>query len=164
MLLLALKAKIIGCDKVVLLTLPDACRYVCRKNTTTNAVYVSRQYYADMHLRNRFWCHRFSWIDSDASDARPVHLQCKVRHGPAMFWATLQWNDRGTCADVSLDVNDQGLAPGQFAVFYQDGVCLGSAVICSRSEAATEGTIAAEGVIAGDAHLDCKFESQACSP
>lgn len=30
---------------------------------------------------------------------------------------------------VTLDGNDQGLAAGQFAVFYQAGVCLGSAVI-----------------------------------
>ncbi len=32
-------------------------------------------------------------------------------------------------ARVVLEGNDQGLAAGQFACFYQDGVCLGSAVI-----------------------------------
>ncbi|KAG2431081.1 hypothetical protein HXX76_009614 [Chlamydomonas incerta] len=30
---------------------------------------------------------------------------------------------------VVLEANDQGLAPGQYAVFYQGGACLGSAVI-----------------------------------
>lgn len=35
----------------------------------------------------------------------------------------------GGQARVLLEGNDQGLAAGQFACFYQDGVCLGSAVI-----------------------------------
>ena len=35
------------------------------------------------------------------------------------------------CLQVQLDADDQGLAEGQFAVFYRQGVCLGSAVICS---------------------------------
>ena len=35
----------------------------------------------------------------------------------------------GGQAKVLLEGNDQGLAAGQFACFYQDGVCLGSAVI-----------------------------------
>lgn len=32
-------------------------------------------------------------------------------------------------ARVVLDGNDQGLAAGQYACFYQDSVCIGSAVI-----------------------------------
>lgn len=32
-------------------------------------------------------------------------------------------------ATVVLDGSDQGLAAGQYAVLYQEGVCLGSAVI-----------------------------------
>ena len=37
-------------------------------------------------------------------------------------------SERGT-AVVKLACQDQGLAPGQFAVFYQQGVCVGSGVI-----------------------------------
>ena len=33
------------------------------------------------------------------------------------------------CASVVLDGNDQGLAAGQYAVFYQNGACLGAAKI-----------------------------------
>lgn len=37
---------------------------------------------------------------------------------------------------VLLDENDQGLAAGQYAVFYQDGVCLGAAKIMGALEGA----------------------------
>lgn len=39
--------------------------------------------------------------------------------------ASLQ--DEGLYGMVALAENDQGLAAGQYAVFYQNGVCLGSA-------------------------------------
>ena len=36
-------------------------------------------------------------------------------------------------AQVELDGNDQGLAAGQYVCLYQDGFCLGSAVIQGSS-------------------------------
>jgi tRNA-specific 2-thiouridylase len=39
------------------------------------------------------------------------------------------WDPTESKALVVLDGNDQGLAAGQWAVFYQGGVCLGAAVI-----------------------------------
>lgn len=40
-----------------------------------------------------------------------------------------QLEEGGERGHVQLEGNDQGLAAGQFAAFYQDGYCLGSAVI-----------------------------------
>jgi tRNA-specific 2-thiouridylase len=74
-------------------------------------------------------------------------LYVKVRHGPNMYRCQLelgsrevimakmqlqtrqqqQWQQEGMYGYVELCDNDQGLAAGQYAVFYQDGVCLGSA-------------------------------------
>ena len=59
-------------------------------------------------------------------------LQCKTRHGPRIYSAQVlqQVSEAGVDSlAVQLDADDQGLAEGQFAVFYRQGVCLGSAVI-----------------------------------
>ncbi|KAL4545911.1 hypothetical protein Ndes2526B_g05035 [Nannochloris sp. 'desiccata'] len=71
-------------------------------------------------------------------------LQCKVRHGPNLYECTMEILDTeeggGEIKKARIGLNgiDQGLAEGQYAVFYQNGYCLGCAVICSRDEGEEE--------------------------
>jgi tRNA-5-taurinomethyluridine 2-sulfurtransferase len=57
-------------------------------------------------------------------------LLVKVRHGPSMYECKeFKLTGDGSKAYVKLHENDQGLAAGQYAVFYQRGECLGCGVI-----------------------------------
>lgn len=100
--------------------------YVVRKDTEKNIVYVSRNYYAPDKKRDRFVIRDINWILGQRLDKR--ELRVKVRHGPELQSATVTYHDDGT-ATVQLAAHDQGLAPGQFAVLYDNQVCLGCGVI-----------------------------------
>ncbi|GIL93222.1 hypothetical protein Vretimale_8143 [Volvox reticuliferus] len=128
--------------------LPGGPWYVVAKDTLHNAVLVSRQYYDDTKQRDTFKCGPFNWLDAVARpDPRVGPLFVKVRHGPNMYRCELQLHDArgdGSYGDdsygtVVLEQNDQGLAAGQYAVFYQGGRCLGCAVIQETLETAAAG-------------------------
>jgi tRNA-5-taurinomethyluridine 2-sulfurtransferase len=116
-------------------------RYVVRKDSKTNAVYVSREYHSKDKLRDRFECDAMNWIGqppaqvTNGYDADGQQVHVKVRHGPNMFAVQeLRVHSGGARATVILPSNDQGLAAGQYAVFYNRGKCLGSGVICSTPD------------------------------
>ena len=108
------------------------CRYVTRKDIHTNTVYVSRDYYSVDKERNTFTCEGMNWINGPPDLSVPVC--CKVRHGPTVYKCCVSFvDDDRTAMTVKLDGNDQGLASGQSAVFYQGEACLGSGVIQTTS-------------------------------
>ena len=100
--------------------------YVVGKDTDKNIVYVSREYESDEKERNEFEVGEFNWFNT-APESK--ELQVKVRHGESFYNCTLDFNDDGSKAMVHIDGRDQGLAAGQFAVFYDGEICLGSGVI-----------------------------------
>ncbi|KAK9811246.1 hypothetical protein WJX72_000616 [[Myrmecia] bisecta] len=112
--------------------------YVSRKDIDTNTVFVSRDYHEEGKLRNSFRCTNFNWVSGQGPlpAEGSMQLQCKVRHGPKLYACTLTLDADGADGKVVLRGNDQGLAAGQFAVFYQNSVCIGSAVIVSAASVA----------------------------
>lgn len=106
--------------------------FVVKKDTDTNTIYISKTYYEPAKSRDTFTITDFNWFDGTNPVAHSFDhgLGVKIRHGEKMYRATLEPVDgQSGHAKVQIDGSDQGLAAGQFAVFYEGEMCLGSGVI-----------------------------------
>ncbi|KAL2557224.1 tRNA (5-methylaminomethyl-2-thiouridylate)-methyltransferase [Forsythia ovata] len=113
------------------LRLPGGPWYVVEKDVKNNVVFVSRNYFSLDKRRRLFRVGSLKWL-SGSSPSQINQLQCKVRHGPGFYDCSLAMEvdgDGHEIAVVKLSKDDQGLAAGQFAAFYQDRTCIGSGVI-----------------------------------
>lgn len=100
--------------------------YVVAKKPESNTVFVSRNYYSDDKQRNSFTVSNCNWISGNAPTKKD--LQVKIRHGKQLYNCTVNHLE-DDCWQVTLGQDDQGIAPGQFAVFYDGSECLGAGVI-----------------------------------
>lgn len=96
--------------------------FVVDKNIESNTVFISKQYFEPHLERKSFRVENLKWF---APPEPGQTLQIKLRHGPKFMEGHIDLN---TC-QVSLKENDQGIAPGQLAVFYSEGWCLGAGTI-----------------------------------
>ena len=99
--------------------------YVVNKDIENNLVYISRENIAN-RARDRFISGNFNWISGSAP--KETHFQVKIRHGASFFNCNLKFLSENK-AEVKIDKPDQGIASGQFAVFYKEDICLGGGVI-----------------------------------
>lgn len=102
--------------------------YVVAKDIKENIIFISRNYYDDQKQRNVFGVEKIHWL-SGADKYAKNNLKVKLRHGVQMYECTIEYSDDGLAAVVTLSSRDQGIAAGQYAVFYDGDVCVGSAVI-----------------------------------
>jgi len=98
--------------------------YVISKDIKKNIVYISKENITS-RARKEFTVSKFNWIAKEKPDGGNYLL--KIRHGEHFYNCTLAFN--GDTAKVILEKEDRGIAPGQFAVFYKDDVCLGGSII-----------------------------------
>jgi len=107
--------------------------YVTRRDALQNQIFISRDYFSADKPRNRFRATELCWnLDEPSLDLRcSGELQVKLRHGEQEYRCRFieENGESESSVAVEIDGHDQGIAPGQFAVFYHDDVCLGSAVI-----------------------------------
>lgn len=106
--------------------------YVVGKEVDANVVLVSHGEYRGVRARRSFEVADPSWI---AGRPEPGRYRVKLRHGPQLIPSTMEWIDDRRMS-VRLDEPDDGIAPGQFAVFYSDEECLGGARIAEERSAA----------------------------
>jgi tRNA-specific 2-thiouridylase len=104
--------------------------YVVKKDTQNNQIFVSRQYFDLDKSRNSMKVGSFNWISGKVTEKKKLHV--KLRHGPEKYDCEINFLEDQSKATVLLSQRDQGISPGQFAVFYDGNVCLGSAVICEE--------------------------------
>lgn len=100
--------------------------YVVAKDPIFNIVYFSRNYYSEDKKRNTFVVSNCNWLSGVAPTK--TDLQVKIRHGKHIYNCTvIQLSDSDW--QVTLTQDDQGIAAGQFAVFYDGTQCLGAGII-----------------------------------
>ena len=99
--------------------------YVVSKDAKQNIVYISKNYFSEDKHRDTFAVENFNWFNGLPKSGA---LQVKLRHGEKLYNCKLVIDKPGY-GNVHLEERDQGIAPGQFAVFYKDKECLGSSVI-----------------------------------
>lgn len=101
--------------------------YVASKDTEKNILYITKNYESTDKTRDSFVVQKPHWINSnqDLTEA----TQVKLRHGPKIYKCSVsRFEDQNNehAVQIKLTERDQGIAPGQFAVFYtENGVCLG---------------------------------------
>jgi tRNA-specific 2-thiouridylase len=128
--------------------------YVVKKDLEVNTLYVSHSDHFLTHARKQFTVDEVRWIagepTGEAGDGRwkredgrsgpqpsssifdlqsPIcSLLTKVRHGPHLEPCAIRPLG-GARWEVTLENPDQGIAPGQSAIFYEGEICLGGGVI-----------------------------------
>ena len=98
--------------------------FVVSKDIDKNELLVTHKRDLELQSRSTFTVSGLHWI---AAPPEKEELFVKLRHGPSLTACRLA--STGPNGMVELAAADSGIAPGQFAVFYQGQECLGSGAI-----------------------------------
>jgi tRNA-specific 2-thiouridylase len=99
--------------------------FVVGKDVKQNLIYISREN-KSLREKSTFSVGKFNWI----SGSRPEKekLEVKIRHGAKKIHCKISFEEESS-ALIQMNESDSGIAPGQFAVFYDNDLCLGGGVI-----------------------------------
>lgn len=101
--------------------------YVVSKNLDLNQLFISKNYYSIDKPRNHFTVTNLHWITLPPTKNI---LSTKLRHGPQIYSCQISLLSNNEAHVLLLNnASDQGISPGQFAVFYDDKICLGAGMI-----------------------------------
>lgn len=109
--------------------------YVVKKNVHDNVIYVSRGFDTPLQYGDKLHVDEMQWITRDPwpVDCQDVKIKFKNRHVPEFSDALLTKTGESEYI-IQSSKPVQGIAPGQFAVIYDETghLCLGSAVITGQ--------------------------------
>lgn len=100
--------------------------YVVAKDIAANKVYISRNYHQIELFRDSFYLKSIYWMPYFNPQTN-MNLRVKIRHGAASYYSKVIYSDGVT--KVYIGEPDQGIAAGQFAVFYDQDICVGAGFI-----------------------------------
>ncbi len=104
--------------------------FVVKKDHLHNRVFISNHYHQEDLARRSCRLENLHWIALPPTAEQLQILQVKIRHGSHFYNCLLKIDPiNPQNGDLTLSEDDQGLAPGQFAVFYADELCLGAGTI-----------------------------------
>ena len=102
--------------------------FVVGKDIKKNIIYLAQGYDPSAVYGTEFDVVNINWIDPNfqfpISDFR---LKVKIRHGKSSYPCTVKRVKEGVSVTLKKPVH--GIAPGQFAVFYEGDYCLGGGMI-----------------------------------
>ncbi|MBX2975570.1 MAG: tRNA 2-thiouridine(34) synthase MnmA, partial [Ignavibacteriaceae bacterium] len=99
--------------------------YVVDKDVKQNQILISRNAELVEKDKDTFEVTKFNWFNEPPKSEK---VDLKIRHGERILKGQLTFRDENF-GTVKLEKPDRGIAPGQFAVFYENEYCLGGAVI-----------------------------------
>ncbi|MCA9732916.1 tRNA 2-thiouridine(34) synthase MnmA [candidate division KSB1 bacterium] len=99
--------------------------FVVKKDTAANKIYVVHKSQYKVRARNTFSVRGLNWIPQAPTK---MELKTKLRHGPHLESCNIELKEDNRMA-VELANEDQGIAPGQYAIFYDGVYCLGGGII-----------------------------------
>ncbi|QQS16093.1 MAG: tRNA 2-thiouridine(34) synthase MnmA [Candidatus Moraniibacteriota bacterium] len=100
--------------------------FVVGKDAAKNEVFVSNAWRGAEGSRKTFDIENMNWIAGAVPQGRA--FEAKIRHGESRYPCRIRLL-RNNGWRVYLDESQPGIAPGQFAVFYDGKTCLGGGVI-----------------------------------
>ena len=104
--------------------------FVVKKDVDKNIIYISKE---DISAREKkeFYVGKLNWISGTKPSDSKLHV--KIRHGARKYECRIDWLQENGLK-VNLVESDSGIAPGQFAVFYDNEICLGGGIILDHSD------------------------------
>ena len=106
--------------------------FVVKKDTKKNIIYVSNGYDPIAQYGNEIWLHDLHFLNPNTPYADLKRIKFKIRHQPEFNTGELLKDEMGL--RIVSDTNISGIAPGQFAVIYneEETICLGSGMIIDQ--------------------------------